>query len=174
MPEPDPAAEQALHDGPTPVLSPVLAFDIGARRIGVAVGQALTADGRGLTVIANHSHAQAVAAIEPLIGEWRPQALLVGRPLTLDGAEQPASERARGFARALARRFALPVIEVDERSSSRIAASRFAQGRRDGLRRRSQGARLDADAAAVLVQRYYDDPGAHAVLAVPGPRSRSP
>ena len=79
-----------------------------------------------------------------------PAALLVGRPLTLDGDEQPASDRARGFARALARHFDLPVIEVDERSSSRIAAARFAQGRRDGLRRRSQGDQLDADAAAVL------------------------
>ncbi len=145
-------------------LSPVMAFDVGAKRIGVAIGQALTGDGRGLTVIANHSHAKVLAAIAPLIGQWQPAALLVGRPLTLDGDEQPASDRARGFARALARHFDLPVIEVDERSSSRIAAARFAQGRRDGLRRRSQGDQLDADAAAVLVQRYYDQPRAHAAV----------
>lgn len=164
MPDSDHAAAPP-DTGPLPaVLTPVMAFDVGSKRIGVAIGQSLTGDGRGLTVIDNHSHAQALAAIQPLISQWQPQALLVGRPLTLDGSEQPASERARGFARALARRFGLPVIEVDERSSSRLAAARFAQGRRDGLRRRSQGARLDADAAAVLVQRYYDQPGAHATL----------
>lgn len=139
----------------------VLAFDVGSRRIGVAVGQRYTGDGRALSVVDNPSHAQALAAIEPLITQWRPQALLVGRPLTLDGAEQPASDRARGFARALGKRFRLPVHEVDERSSSVLAAQRFAQARRAGLRRRKDGEHLDADAAAVLIERYYDNPAAY-------------
>ena len=136
----------------------VLAFDVGSRRIGIAVGQRYTGDGRGLTVVGNPSHARAIADIAPLVEQWAPQALLVGRPLTLSGDEQAASERARGFARALARRFELPVYEVDERSSSQLAARRFAEGRRAGLKRRGDAERLDADAAAVLIERFYDDP----------------
>jgi putative Holliday junction resolvase len=143
------------------VAESVLAFDVGSRRIGVAVGQRLTGDGRPLTVIIADSHAKALAGIAPLIATWRPQVLLVGRPLTLDGNEQPASERARGLARALRRQFGLPVIEVDERSTSKIAARRFAEARRDGRRRRSDADDLDADAAAVLVDRYYDAPDSH-------------
>ncbi len=142
----------------TTVPDTVLAFDVGSRRIGVAIGQRFTGDGRGLAVVGNPSHAQALAAIAPLIAQWAPQALLVGRPLTLDGGEQPASERARGFARALGRRFQLPVYEVDERASSQLAARRFAEGRRTGLKRRSDAERLDADAAAVLIERFYDNP----------------
>lgn len=136
----------------------VLAFDVGSRRIGVAVGQRFTGDGRGLSVVANSSHAAALDAIAPLVGLWRPQALLVGRPLTLDGEEQAASERARGFARALRKRFGLPVIDVDERLSSRAASERFADGRRAGLRRRREIEDLDADAAAVLIGQFYAEP----------------
>lgn len=139
----------------------VLAFDVGSRRVGVAVGQRFTGDGRGIAVFDNHSHAQLLEAIASLLTQWRPQALLVGRPLTLDGCEQPASDRARGFARALRHRFDLPVLEVDERHTSQIAARRFAQARQSGLKRRSDAEQLDADAAAVLVARFYDAPHAH-------------
>lgn len=144
-----------------PVPDTVLAFDVGSQRIGVAVGQRLTGDGRPLTVVTADSHTKALAGIAPLVEQWRPQVLLVGRPLTLDGGEQPASERARGLARALRKRFGLPVIEVDERSTSQIAARRFAQARRDGRRKRGDAERLDAAAAAVLIDRYYDAPDSH-------------
>lgn len=140
------------------VAQTVLAFDVGSRRIGVAVGTRFTGDGRRLAVIANGGHAAVLDAIAPLVAQWQPQALLVGMPLTLEGGEQPASDRARGFARVLHRRFALPVLAVDERHSSQEAARRFAAGRALGLRRRQQADDLDADAAAVLVRRYYDRP----------------
>ncbi len=156
-----PDAPEARDGVALPVPESVLAFDVGSRRIGVAVGQQLTGDGRPLTVVNADSHARALAAIAPLVAQWRPQALLVGRPLTLDGLEQPASERARGLARALRRQFGLPVIEVDERSTSQLAARRFAQARRDGRRRRSDADLLDADAAAILIDRYYDAPDSH-------------
>jgi putative Holliday junction resolvase len=150
---PDPSAAS-----PPAVPDTVLAFDVGSVRIGVAVGQRFTGDGRGVGVIANGSHASALAAVAPLIDQWRPQALLVGLPLTLDGQEQPASDRARGFARALRKRFALPVLAIDERHSSQAAAERFADGRRAGLKRRLDAERLDADAAAVLIGQFYAEP----------------
>lgn len=153
---PDPDAVDACQAPET-----VLAFDVGSRRIGVAVGQRFTGDGRGIAVVGNDSHAKAMAAIAPLIAQWRPQALLVGRPLTLEGGEQPASERARGFARTLSKQFGLPVIEIDERHSSQVAARRFAQSRQVGLKRRGDADHLDADAAAVLIERFYDAPADH-------------
>lgn len=153
-PSPRPGEEKTGIAGSVP--DTVLGFDVGSRRIGVAVGQRFTGDGRGIAVIDNVSHAQALAAVAPLVAQWRPQALVVGGPLTLDGGEQPASDRARGFARALQRRFGLPVHEVDERHSSQAAAQRFAQGRRIGLKRRSDADALDADAAAVIIGRFYE------------------
>jgi putative Holliday junction resolvase len=156
MPEAGPGAGGADTLTSTSVPDTVLGFDVGSRRIGVAVGQRFTGDGRGIAVIDNASHAHALAAVAPLVAQWRPQALVVGRPLTLDGGEQPASDRARGFARALGKHFGLPVYEVDERHSSQAAAARFAQGRREGLKRRGDADRLDADAAAVIIGRFYD------------------
>lgn len=156
---PEQAASAINDSGAAVVPDTVLAFDVGSVRIGVAVGQRFTGDGRGVGVIANGSHAQALAAVAPLVEQWRPQALLVGRPLTLDGGEQPASDRARGFARALLKRFGLPVIDIDERHSSQAAAERFATGRRTGLKRRADAVRLDADAAAVLIGQFYEEPG---------------
>ncbi|MDZ3822668.1 MAG: Holliday junction resolvase RuvX [Pseudoxanthomonas sp.] len=147
----------------------VLAFDVGSRRIGVAVGQRFTGDGRRLAVVDNPSHARALDLLAPLLAQWRPQALLVGRPLTLDGGEQAASDLARGFARALRARFGLPVLEVDERHSSQEAARRFARARGEGRLRRGDADLLDADAAAVLIERFYDDPGAWLPAAPPPP-----
>lgn len=145
---------------PPTVPETVLAFDVGSRRIGVAVGQRFTGDGRRLAVIDNPSHARALEQVAPLLAQWRPQALLVGRPLALDGTGQPASDLARGFARALRARFGLPVWEVDERHSSQEAARRFARARSEGCLKRGDADLLDADAAAVLIERFYDDPGA--------------
>ena len=67
-----------------------------------------------------------VLIIDRLHKEWRPDGFVVGDPMTLDGGDQPIRERARAFARELVRRFRLPVVMVDERSSSIEAAQRFA------------------------------------------------
>jgi putative Holliday junction resolvase len=100
---------------------------------------------------------------DALLTEWRPDALVVGLPLTLDGGEQAASRRARHFARLLQARYALPVALVDERDSSREAAQRFAAERAAGVRRRRDAAGIDAQAAAVILERWLLDP--HAVPA---------
>ena len=91
--------------------------------------------------------------------EWRPQGLVVGDPLTLEGEDQPNRKRAHAFARQLVQRFGLPVVLVDERSSSVEAARRFAKERADGRRRRRDAASLDAVAAAVIIERWLDAPG---------------
>ncbi|MGL6289657.1 MAG: RuvX/YqgF family protein, partial [Silanimonas sp.] len=80
----------------------------------------------------------------------------VGDPLTFDEADPdpPARQRARGFARAAAKRSGLPVAMVDERRSSKEAARRFADQRRAGIKRRSDADEIDALAAVVIVERF--------------------
>ena len=82
--------------------------------------------------------------------------LIVGDPLTFDDddPDPPARQRARGFARAAAKRSGLPVVMVDERRSSKEAARRFADQRRAGLKRRSDAEEIDALAAVVIVERF--------------------
>jgi putative Holliday junction resolvase len=90
--------------------------------------------------------------------EWKPDALVVGDPATLDGGDQPIRRLARGFALELRQRYALPVGQVDERTSSIEAAQRFAAGRASGTRKRHQAAQLDAVAAAIILERWLAEP----------------
>jgi putative Holliday junction resolvase len=59
-----------------------------------------------------------------LLQEWHPRALVVGLPLTMDGAEQAVTDKAKRFGRQLEGRYNLPVYFADERLSSREAALR--------------------------------------------------
>ncbi|MGS1121890.1 Holliday junction resolvase RuvX [Rhodanobacter sp. UC4436_H3] len=135
-------------------MSCVLGFDVGSRLTGVAIGNRLTATARALAVVAVRDDRPDWDRLDALQREWQPDTLVVGLPLTLDGAEQPASRRARAFAGKLTERYRLPVVLVDERHSSHEAAERFAAGRAAGMRRRREGAAIDAEAAAVILERW--------------------
>ena len=137
----------------------VLGFDVGARRIGVAVGSAFGSGARALAVIDVHGNGPDWAAIDKLRMEWRPDGLVVGDPMTLEGGDQPIRIRAHAFARELQARYKLPVVLVDERSSSVEAARRFAVDRAEGRKRRRDAANLDAVAAAVIIERWLSAPG---------------
>ena len=137
----------------------VLGFDVGARRIGVAIGSAFVHGARALAVVDVHGGQVDWAALDRLHKEWRPDGMVVGDPMTLDGGDQPIRERARDFAAGLKARYGLPVVMVDERASSIEAAQRFAVDRSEGRRRRRDAAALDAVAAAVIVERWFAAPG---------------
>ena len=137
----------------------VLGFDAGQRRIGVAVGSAFGAGARPVAVVDVHGGGPDWRQVERLVREWRPDGLVVGDPMSLDGGDQPIRRFAQGFARELAARFRLPVVMVDERNSSQEAARRFAVERAEGRRKRRDAELLDAVAAAVIVERWLSSPG---------------
>ena len=136
----------------------VLGFDVGSRRIGVAVGSAFGHGARALAVVDVHGHGPDWVVLDRLLKEWRPDGLVVGDPLTLDDGDQPARVRAHGFARDLQGRYRLPVVLVDERSSSMEAARRFASERAQGRKRKRDAETLDAVAAAVIIERWLAAP----------------
>lgn len=149
---PDASASAIRRDGT------VLGFDVGARRIGVAVGSTFGHGARALAVVDVHGHGPDWNEIDRLRREWRPDGFVVGDPMTLDGGDQPIRKFARAFAGELRSRYALPVVMVDERASSIEAAQRFAADRAEGRRRRRDAAALDAVAAAVIVERWLAAP----------------
>lgn len=123
-----------------------LAFDYGAKRVGVACGNSQTRQAQPLQTIAAEG-ALRFERIAQLVAEWQPAELVVGVPFHPDGAEHENTVRARKFGRQLCGRFHLPVHEVDERYSTTEA---IAHGARD----------LDAASAAILLQQYFDAMGA--------------
>ncbi|MDW2980533.1 MAG: Holliday junction resolvase RuvX [Rhodanobacter sp.] len=136
-------------------MSCVFGFDVGSRLTGVAIGNTLTASARVLATLTVRDDGNPDwQRLDTLRREWQPDTLVVGLPLTLDGAEQPASRRARRFAAQLQQRYGLPVVLVDERHSSQEAAQRFAAARAAGLKRRRDAADIDAEAAAVILERW--------------------
>ncbi|MEO8303589.1 MAG: Holliday junction resolvase RuvX [Betaproteobacteria bacterium] len=134
--------------------STVLAFDFGTRRIGVALGNALTRVARPLTTVAGEANAARFAAIASLIDEWQPDLLVVGRPVHADGSEHEMTARAERFARQLEGRFALPVARVDERFTTVGADAALAEA---GVRGPDRKAARDAVAAQFILQSWFDD-----------------
>lgn len=135
-------------------MSCAFGFDVGSKLIGVAVGNSLTASARALGIVAMRDGSPDWPALDALRMQWLPDTLVVGLPLTLAGEEQPASKRARRFAEQLQSRYGTAVALVDERHSSQEAARRFAGARAAGLKRRRDGATIDAEAAAVILERW--------------------
>ncbi|HZP12119.1 MAG TPA: Holliday junction resolvase RuvX [Nevskiaceae bacterium] len=135
-----------------------LAFDYGARRIGVAVGDDLTKSARPLATIAN-AQTPDWTAIEREIKAWKPSACIVGLPLDLDGNEQAISQQARAFAKALGDRYAIPVHLSDERFSSRSAMDELRSARASGrMTRRVRSGDRDQQAARLILEQWLAGP----------------
>ena len=101
----------------------LLGFDYGRKRIGVAVGQQLTRSATALTTVSARDGKPDWPAINRLIEEWQPDALVVGIPYHMDGTEQDRTHAARRFCRQLEGRYRLPVHQADERLTSFIVES---------------------------------------------------
>ena len=99
----------------------VLAIDFGLKHFGLAVGQSVSRTASPLSAIAARDGTPDWGTLDAAIDEWRPDRLLVGLPLNMDGSTSEMAERARTFAKALKRRHAQPVELVDERLTSRAA-----------------------------------------------------
>src|SRR6266851_87126 len=136
----------------------VLAVDVGARRVGLAISDASGTLARPLETIAVTSDADAVDRVAQRIDELAREddglaAIVVGMPAALDGTATPESARASAFIAALSKRTPLAIATEDERLTSREAESRLAVRERDWRRRKRQ---LDAAAAAIILQDYLD------------------
>lgn len=130
----------------------LLGFDFGTRRIGVAVGQEVTGTARPLTTLQSPNGAVDWPAISALIEEWRPDALVVGIPLHMDGTEQEMTRAARRFGNRLNGRYNLPVFTVDERLTSDEAERLL----RDTGRGSGEKGAVDAVAAQLILQAWLE------------------
>jgi putative Holliday junction resolvase len=137
----------------------ILGVDDGRRRIGLAVSDPTGTLARPAETVTGHDDPaaaarevrDAMARIEA--GDEPIGAIVVGLPLRLDGTPNEQTVHARALAAELARLTGLDVILQDERLTSREAESRLALRERDWRVRKK---RLDAAAAAVMLQEYLD------------------
>ena len=123
----------------------VLGFDFGARRIGVAIANSVTREARPLTTVNAVKASARWDAVAALMAEWAPAQLVVGIPRHPDGTAHEMTARCERFARQLEGRFRRPVARVDERYTSAVSE------REDDV---------DAAAAALILQQWFDEEGA--------------
>jgi putative Holliday junction resolvase len=141
---PDPAVTEAKI---------VVALDFGLKRIGIASGDTLTRSAHPRTTIPNGDW----KALERVLADSRPARIAVGEPYNADGSASPLTAAARRFAAELIQRCGVPVDLVDERWSSQDAEERLRGMRASGaLKRRVTRADVDAAAAAVILERWFE------------------
>jgi putative holliday junction resolvase len=137
----------------------VLGIDYGARRIGLALSDATGTLASPWRMIARpaaeaETLSMMVREVTQLLAEDDGlAAVVVGWPRRLDGSPTHQTAVVESFARALGARVSVPVLLQDERLSSHEAESRLALREKDWRRRK---AKLDAAAAAVVLQDYLD------------------
>jgi len=130
----------------------LLGFDFGMKSIGVAVGQTVTKAAKSLTSLKAQEGKPNWKLLAKIIDEWRPDALVVGIPLNMDGSEQPITQAVKKFAHNLQQRFNLPVYLEDERLTTVEARARLFDER--GGYRALQKPAIDALSAQLILESW--------------------
>ena len=131
-----------------------LGFDFGYKRIGVAVGQALTKHASPLETLSAIMGIPNWTQVSAVIQQWRPKELIVGLPTRIDGKAQYTTKASQDFAQQLVERFALPVHLVDERLTTVEARARLYN---KGGYRKIQQSQVDSVAACVILEQWLQD-----------------
>jgi putative Holliday junction resolvase len=142
----------------------LLGFDFGLRRIGVASGQMITRTASPVTILLANDGVPEWPQVLKLIQQWRPEAILVGIPLNMDGSDCSVTIAARKFLADLATQQPIPVHPVDERLTTKEARQQL---RDQGHHKKIDSKRVDAMAACLIVETWMNhQPG----VVIPIPR----
>lgn len=137
-------------DHSKPLQLPLIALDIGMKRIGVAVCDRMGISSRGIACLHRGDRGWP-KQLQTLIVEYGSKGVVAGLPMNMDGSEGVQAADARAAVRDLAAVIDLPVVFQDERLSTWTAKERlFAQG----LNEKKVKAKLDQTAAAVILEDF--------------------
>jgi putative Holliday junction resolvase len=135
----------------------VLALDVGARRVGIAISDLSGALARPLQALMRRSREEDFAAIAAVVAEHDIELIVVGQPFSLDGTVGPQAQRITRYAEALAKHLSVQIVMWDERFTTMEAEEILRQRRSEKKRRQARtSGELDAIAAAVILQSYLD------------------
>jgi putative Holliday junction resolvase len=135
----------------------VMALDVGERHTGVAISDPTATIARPLETVNHRSRKELVSAVVALVERHQVDAVVVGRPLSLDGRVGPQAQLVDRCAADLGEAIDVPVILWDERFSTAKADEVLRETRSEKARRRARSnGEIDAIAAAVILQSYLD------------------
>jgi putative Holliday junction resolvase len=134
----------------------ILAIDHGTKRMGIALSDELKMIAQPLEYIPAEPFAAFLERLKEILREKEVELILVGMPRNMDGSYGPAAIKVQEFVTALKDAITLPVRTWDERLTSAQANRLMIQG---NVRREKRKEKVDAMAAAILLQSYLDGGG---------------
>ena len=123
----------------------VISFDFGTKKIGVAVGQTETKTSSPLQIVFSKNNSVNWDEIESIVNEWKPNLILVGKPLNMDGSDSDMMEKVDIFYKKLEKISKIPCEYVDERLTSFEARQNLSEIKTD---------LVDAHAAKILIDQW--------------------
>lgn len=136
-----------------PLRGRVLALDVGARRIGVAVSDPLGITAQGLDTIQRRNKRTDFAQLESVIRQYEVVELVVGYPLRLSGEAGIQAEKMTLFAAELEKHFKIPIHLWDERLTS-TEANRILRESEISIEKRAKA--VDRMAAVLILQSWME------------------
>jgi len=130
-----------------------MAFDYGTKRIGIAVTDPMQIIATALTTI----HPQDIwTFLTDYLQTEQVETFIIGKPKQLDGSDSESASHVVGFMRKLKKTYPeIPVVEIDERFTSKIAAAAIAQSGKKKKDRQQKGL-IDTVSATIILQSYMD------------------
>ena len=139
-----------------------MSIDVGQRRIGLAISDVSRTLARPLMTLEVVSREDGVRRVVAEVTRLADEdgslsTIVVGLPVRLDGSPNDQTPRVVEFIAALKQHTSISIVTTDERLTSVEAESRLAGRTKDWRERKKK---LDAAAAAVMLQDYLDSGGA--------------
>ena len=125
----------------------IVAFDYGTKKIGVAVGQTETYTSSPLQIIYNDHEKTNWNEIRMLIDEWKPDLILIGKPINMDGTESEIMKKVDNFFKKLQKISNTKCEYIDERLTTFEAKEILGE---------SKVAEVDAHAAKILIDNWIE------------------
>ncbi len=132
-------------------VGPVLALDIGQKRVGVAVCDSMLISITRLPALIRSSWKQLLRDVTDLSRRFDVQTLVIGLPLSLDGTAGSAADEVKLTAAKFARSLPTPVYLQDERLTSVEAEEQL---RAAGYRALEIAREVDSQAAAIILTDF--------------------
>mgnify|MGYP001387102432 CR=1 FL=1 len=125
----------------------IVAFDFGTKKIGVAVGQTSTYTSSPLLVIVSKDNKVNWNEIIILLDEWKPELIIVGKPLNMDGTNSEIMKEVEKFNKKLKSIYDAKFEYIDERLTTFEARQILEENNVDTV---------DANAAKILIDNWFE------------------
>lgn len=125
----------------------IVAFDFGTKKIGVAVGQTATYTSSPLQVILNKDDKVNWNEINKLLNEWKPELIIVGKPLNMDGTDSEIMKQVERFYQKLKKIYDTNFEYIDERLTTFEARQILEDTNINNV---------DANAAKILIDNWFE------------------